>query len=96
MATRNFCFSVAAIPIAVVDTVGAGDASMAALLAGLADINLLSTEGLAECTTSGGKVLYRFADQAMAAAALTYARLGADPPTAQELRRFQAGCRSSG
>lgn len=76
MATRNFCFSVAAIPIAVVDTVGAGDASMAALLAGLADINLLSTEGLAECTTSGGKVLHRFADQAMAAVALTYARLG--------------------
>jgi len=87
---------VAAIPIAVVDTVGPGDALMAALLAGLADVNLLSTEALAECTTSGGNVLHRIADQAMAAAALTYARLGADPPTAQELRHFQAGCRSSG
>jgi sugar/nucleoside kinase (ribokinase family) len=33
-ATRNSSFSAAAIPVAVVDTVGAGDAFMAALLAG--------------------------------------------------------------
>jgi hypothetical protein len=46
-------------------------------------VNLLSTEALAECTTSGGEVLRRIAHQAMAAAALTCARLGADPPTAR-------------
>jgi fructokinase len=90
VATRNFSFSVAAIPIAVVDTVGAGDAFMAALLAGLADVSLLSTEALAECATSDGDVLHRIIDQALAAAALTCARPGADPPTAQELRRFLA------
>src|SRR2546429_9609449 len=49
---------------------------MSPVLEGLPDINLLPTEGPAECTTSGGKVLHRFADQAMAAVALTYARLG--------------------
>jgi fructokinase len=90
VATRNSSFSVAAIPVAVVDTVGAGDAFMAALLAGLADVNLLSAEALAECATSDGDVLHRIIDQALAAAALTCARPGADPPTAQELRRFQA------
>ncbi len=90
VATRNSSFSVAAIPIAVADTVGAGDAFMAALLAGLAEFNLLSREALAECATSGGNVLHRIIDQAMAAAALTCARPGADPPTARELRRFQA------
>jgi len=80
-----------------VDTVGAGAAFMAALLAGLADVNLLSTGALAECATSGGDVLHRIADQAMAAAALTCARPGADPPAAQELRCFlQADRRSSG
>jgi hypothetical protein len=47
---------------------------MAALLAGLADVDLLSTQTLAECATSGGDVLHRIADQAMAAAALTCAR----------------------
>jgi fructokinase len=91
VATRNSSFSVAAIPITVVDTVGAGDAFMAALLAGLADAGLLSAEALAECATSGAAVLHRIADQAMAAAALTCTRPGADPPTAQELRRFLAG-----
>jgi len=74
----------------------AGDAFMAALLAGLADVDLLSTKTLAECATSGGDVLHRIADQAMAAAALTCARPGADPPTTQELWRFQADPRSSG
>jgi fructokinase len=90
VATRSSSFSVAAIPIAVVDTVGAGDAFMAALLAGLADVSLLSAEALAECATSDGDVLHRIIDQALAAAALTCARPGADPPTAQELRRFLA------
>ncbi len=70
--------------------------SFPSLLAGLADVDLLSTQTLAECATSRGDVLHRDADQAMAAAALTCARPGADPPTTQEFRRFQADPRSSG
>jgi hypothetical protein len=69
---------------------------MAALRAGLADVDLLSTQTLAECATSGGDVLHRIADQAMAAAALTCARPGGRPATTQELWRFQADPRSSG
>ena len=68
---------------------------MAALLAGLADADLLSTQTLAECVTSGGDVLHRIADQAMAAAALTLRARG-PTPTTQELWRFRTDPRSSG
>jgi hypothetical protein len=39
---------------------------MAALLAGSPMRPLLSAQALAECATSGGEVLHRIADQAMA------------------------------
>jgi fructokinase len=73
----------------VVDTVGAGDAFMAALLAGLAEVHLLSPQALAE-RAAHSDALYHVAGQALAAAALTCARAGADPPTREELRRFWA------
>src|SRR5205809_835954 len=44
--TRNSRFAVPAVPVVVVDTVGAGDTFTAALLAGLADAGLLSREAL--------------------------------------------------
>jgi hypothetical protein len=62
---------------------------MAALLAGLAEVRLLSPHGLARCSARP-EVLYRVVSQAMAAAALTCARAGADPPTREELRHFLA------
>jgi fructokinase len=89
VATRTSFLSVAAVPVPVVDTVGAGDAFMAALLAGLAEVRLLSPHGLAKCSARP-EVLYRVVGQAMTAAALTCARAGADPPTREELRRFWA------
>jgi fructokinase len=88
IATRNARFSVPRVPVAVVDTVGAGDAFMAALLAGLADHRLLTPPALAECARKQGESLRQIAGQATAAAALTCSRPGADPPTAEELRRF--------
>lgn len=69
---------VAAKPITVVDTVGAGDAFMAGL------INALSRVGVgAACSdlTSLSAVL----DEAATVAALTCQRAGANPPTAAEL-----------
>lgn len=90
VATRNSWLQVPAIPVTVVDTVGAGDAFMAALLAGLAGFDLLSPAALAEGMTAGRDVLGQIVDQALAAAALTCTRPGADPPTAEELRRFRA------
>ncbi len=83
-------FSATAFPVAVVDTVGAGDAFTAALLAGLADLGMLSPEALAGCVASQQDVLHEIIGQALAAAALTCTRPGADPPTADALRRFLA------
>lgn len=88
--TRESSFSAAAVPVAVVDTVGAGDAFMAALLAGLAQFGWLSPKALAEGVTTRQDALREIVDQALAAAALTCARPGADPPTAKELAAFRA------
>ncbi|WP_238005336.1 carbohydrate kinase [Dactylosporangium sp. AC04546] len=62
--------------VAVADTVGAGDAFMAALLAGLA--RRLAPGG-------GPALLAALLDTAIAVAALTCTRAGADPPTRAEV-----------
>ncbi|GAA1629354.1 carbohydrate kinase [Kribbella alba] len=69
--------------IKVVDTVGAGDSFMSALIAGLHTRGLLGAvrlEGLTE------QNLREIVDYAVKAAAITCTRHGADPPTAAELR----------
>ncbi len=90
VASRGARFSVPAVPVAIVDTVGAGDAFMAALLAGLADLRLLSPRALGEQAAADERALRDIVGQALAAAALTCTRPGADPPTARELRSFRA------
>ena len=89
--TRDSRFAVPAVPVTVVDTVGAGDTFTAALLAGLAGAGLLSREMLTARVAREQDLLRRIVAQALAAAALTCSRAGADPPTASELRRFLAG-----
>ncbi len=67
----------------MVDTVGAGDSFMSALIAGLQTRDLLGAvrlEGLTE------QSLYDVVDYAVKAAAITCTRHGADPPTAAEHR----------
>ncbi|HEY0621070.1 MAG TPA: carbohydrate kinase [Kribbella sp.] len=69
--------------IKVVDTVGAGDSFMSALIAGLHTRGLLGAvrlEGLTE------QNLREVVDYAVKAAAITCTRHGADPPTAAEHR----------
>ncbi|MGE5290917.1 MAG: carbohydrate kinase family protein [Micromonosporaceae bacterium] len=90
VATRNSRFCVPAVPVTVVDTVGAGDAFTAALLAGLADLQMLSPEALTSRVTADEGVLREIAGRALAAAALTCTRQGADPPTARELQQFRS------
>ena len=76
-----------AVPVTVVDTVGAGDAFMAALLAGLSQRDLLGRARTGRLGALEGAELAAVLDDAALAAALTCARPGADPPSAQQLRQ---------
>ncbi|OUM02823.1 carbohydrate kinase family protein [Variovorax sp. JS1663] len=72
----------AAVPVTVVDAVGAGDTFQAALLTWLDERGALSTEGLAALDAAGLAALLRFASRA---AAITCSRRGADMPRRAEL-----------
>jgi fructokinase len=72
-------------PIEVVDTVGAGDAFTAGMLAALAAIGALGTEPGRRLATVTPQQWLGVLDHASAVAALTCTRRGADPPTRAEL-----------
>jgi fructokinase len=76
-----------AVPVSVVDTVGAGDAFMAALLAGLSHRGLLGRPRTGRLRALEDAELAAVLDDAALAAALTCARPGADPPSAEQLRQ---------
>jgi fructokinase len=81
--SRAARIEVPAPAITVVDTVGAGDSFMSALIAGLAARGLLGAVRLDGLTEQNlGEVV----DYAVKAAAITCTRHGADPPTAAEHR----------
>ena len=80
--SRDAQVDVTAPAIDVVDTVGAGDSFMSALIAGLEQRGLLGDRRLAGLTTDD---LRDVVDYAVRAAAITCTRHGADPPTATEL-----------
>jgi fructokinase len=80
--SRDARVEVPAPAIEVVDTVGAGDSFMAALIAGLKARGLLGGTRLAGLTADD---LQDVVDYAVKAAAITCTRFGADPPTAAEL-----------
>jgi fructokinase len=76
--------------VEVVDTVGAGDTCMAALLAGLHRRGLLGAGRRAALQAVDAATLSELADEAVLAAAITCTRPGADPPTAAELAAASA------
>lgn len=80
--TKQHAVQIPAVPVTVVDTVGAGDTFQAALLTGLAELGRLSVAALANLTVGELHVLLTFAVQA---AALTCSRRGADLPRRAEL-----------
>jgi fructokinase len=75
-------------PVNVADTVGAGDAFSAGLLAVLAAADVLNREALAAMPTETLRAALR---QGAATSALTCTRPGADPPRRTELDAFLAG-----
>ncbi len=68
--------------VPVVDTIGAGDAYAAGILAGLHDRHLLSKEGVAALGVEDLEAIHGFAAQV---AAVTVSRPGADPPWRRDL-----------
>jgi fructokinase len=79
---RSGNVSIAAFPVKVADTVGAGDATMGGLLAALDDRRLLTRERL---DGIGEPVLAEVLKFALAVAAITCSRVGADPPRRTDL-----------
>ena len=73
---------VPALPVSVVDTVGAGDSFQAALLTWLIERSQLSIEALGHLPSTQLQAALRFAAQA---AAITCSRRGANPPRRHEL-----------
>ncbi|PTT67070.1 PfkB family carbohydrate kinase, partial [Arthrobacter sp. HMWF013] len=71
--------------IALVDTVGAGDSFMAALISGLAQLHALGPGGRQRLETLDQDELRGLADYANRAAAITCSRAGANPPHSAEL-----------
>lgn len=71
-----------ALPVRLVDTVGAGDAFMAGLLASLYQANQLTRAGLESLTQDAISSVLRYAQRV---AAITCGRAGADPPWSYEL-----------
>lgn len=82
---RNATVSRPALPIKVADTVGAGDSFMAGFLAALHDRGQL---GIAEFAELSEAALAGILDFALAVAAMTCSRVGADPPRRAELAVF--------
>lgn len=77
------------VPVAVIDTVGAGDTFSAALLAGLHRRGLLGAAARAALRDIDSPTLDALLDEAALAAAITCSRRGADPPTAEDLRALR-------
>ncbi|WP_084074249.1 PfkB family carbohydrate kinase [Demequina sp. NBRC 110052] len=76
---RGERISVDARPAEVVDTVGAGDSFMSALIDGLRRLDLLGDAAALRSTALGS--LVAVAERAATAAAMTVSRRGAEPPT---------------
>jgi fructokinase len=82
---------VPAVPVTVVDTVGAGDSFGAALLAALAERGALELDAM---RTLDNSLLEAAVGYAVTAAAITCTRTGADPPSRGEIKAWIASAES--
>ncbi|MHA7279796.1 carbohydrate kinase family protein [Arthrobacter sp. MDT2-2] len=84
-ATASAQVSEEAAPVDVVDTVGAGDSFMAALLAGLRWCGVLGADNRSRITALDHLTLQHLLAFAATAAAITCSRAGANPPSLSEV-----------
>jgi fructokinase len=77
-------------PVELADTVGAGDAFTAGLLAALDRRGLLGGTNRPALTAVGAATLAEIIDEAAVVAAITCSRPGADPPTRDEVAEWSA------
>lgn len=75
----------AAEPIVLADTVGAGDSFMSTLISGLAQLGAVGASGRSRLRALTGKELRGLLDYANRAAAMTCSRSGANPPSVEQL-----------
>jgi len=90
--TRHQHLQVNACPVEVVDTIGAGDAFTAGMLAAFAEKGMLTAGRRGDLAAADRATLIEAVDYACQVAARTCARQGADPPTRAELSRRAPGC----
>ncbi|KRE81230.1 carbohydrate kinase family protein [Arthrobacter sp. Soil762] len=84
----------AAKPVTVADTVGAGDSFMAALISGLDQLAALGAGARDRLHSLSHDELHALAAYANGAAAITCSRPGANPPTSAELGRLSVPLRT--
>lgn len=82
---RGEILEVAPLRVDVVDTVGAGDSYMAALVDGLARAGLVGPGGRERLAVTDTATVRGVVERAARAAAITVSRAGANPPTLAEL-----------
>lgn len=83
--SREGRFEIAAEPISVIDTVGAGDSFMSALLAGLAQAGALGAHARPRLQSMALTEWHHLMAYANRAAAITCSRAGANPPSSTEI-----------
>ncbi|WP_018763303.1 carbohydrate kinase family protein [Arthrobacter sp. 135MFCol5.1] len=88
--TRTERVEMTAEAVTVADTVGAGDSFMAALIAGLAQLEALGAAGRQRLQMLGAGELHALVAYANRAAAITCSRPGANPPHMDELGPLSA------
>ena len=86
--TRQHCLSLRAVDVEVVDTVGAGDALMSALIDGLARLDVLGRTEVPRLRSISRQLLTSLGTYSALAAAITVGRKGAHPPTRQEISQY--------
>ena len=85
MYTRHYSIHIDSLNVPVIDTVGAGDSLMSALIDGLARLSVLGRSDWVRLEEQSASALTSLGTYCATAAAITVTRQGANPPTRREI-----------